>query len=90
LKRTAAVQPVAPAKPVTPEAKSRAPEAKPRTPRRARPLISLARRSDGRPLSFVERLSERRHAQFKHAGPVCHSCRLNASQLAAATGFVGR
>jgi hypothetical protein len=41
-------------------------------------------------MSFVERLSERRHAQFKHTGPVCHGCRTSASQLAAATGSVGR
>jgi len=81
---------------VTPAAKPattstpKAPRAPARAPRRPRPLVALARRSDGRPLSFVERLSERRHAQFKHPGPVCHSCRINASHLAAATGASGR
>jgi hypothetical protein len=47
-------------------------------------MVSLARRNDGKGLSFVERLSERRHAQFKHAGPVCYSCKMIASQLASA------
>jgi hypothetical protein len=58
-------------------------ERKPSAPRRPRPLIALARRSDGRALSFSERLAERRHAQFKHPGPVCHICRMSASRLAA-------
>jgi hypothetical protein len=53
--------------------------------RRPRPLIALVRRGDGRALSVSERLSEKMHAQFKHAGPVCHTCRLKASQLAAAS-----
>jgi hypothetical protein len=73
-------------KPKLPEQKAKRTAA----PRRPRPLVALARRSDGRPMSFIERLSERRHAQFKHAGPVCHSCRISASQLAAATGVAGR
>jgi hypothetical protein len=51
-------------------------------PRRARPLIALVRRSDGRALSFSERLGERMHANLKHTGPVCHRCRMNASRLA--------
>jgi hypothetical protein len=51
---------------------------------RSRPMIALARRNDGKGLSFVERLGERRHAQFKHAGPVCYRCKMHASQLASA------
>jgi hypothetical protein len=55
-----------------------------RAARRPRPMIALARRNDGKGLSFVERLSERRHAQFKHPGPVCYRCKMHASQLASA------
>jgi hypothetical protein len=58
--------------------------AKPRIPRQPRPMIAQARRNDGKGRSFVERLSERRHAQFKHAGPVCYRCKMHASQLASA------
>jgi hypothetical protein len=38
-------------------------------------------------MSFSERLGEKMHAQFDHAGPVCHTCRLKASQLAAVVSF---
>jgi hypothetical protein len=75
--KSTAAKPVG-AKPVGPKPRKTAPA---RTPR---PLIDLARRKDGRAMSFTERLSEKRHAQFDHAGPVCHSCRMHASQLAAA------
>jgi hypothetical protein len=54
-------------------------------PRPVKPLIALARRRDGSALSFSERLAELRHKQFKHAGPVCHSCRMSASELARAS-----
>jgi hypothetical protein len=47
-------------------------------------MVTLARRSDGKGLSFVERLGARRHAEFKHPGPVCYRCKLHASQLASA------
>jgi hypothetical protein len=55
------------------------------TPRRKRPMIALVSKADGRALSFTERLAELRHKQFKHAGPVCHSCQMSASELARAS-----
>jgi hypothetical protein len=81
--KSTAAKPVG-AKPVGPKPRKTAPA---RTPR---PLIDLARRKDGRAMSFTERLSEKRHAQFDHAGPVCHSCRMHASQLAAAAATASR
>jgi hypothetical protein len=51
-------------------------------PRLRRPLVVLARRHDGRPVSFSERVEERMHRELKHVGPVCHRCRLNGSRLA--------
>lgn len=79
--RTAAAKPGVP----RPRAKQPAvaPEPVAKRPVRRRPLIVRARRSDGRALSFSERLAEVMHREFKHAGPVCHSCRMNASHLAA-------
>jgi hypothetical protein len=59
--------------------------ASPPTPRRNKPMIALARRRDSSVLSFSERLAELRHTQFKHTGPVCHSCRMSASELARAS-----
>lgn len=52
--------------------------------RRPRPLVVSVRRSDGSGLSFTERLEAAMHKRLGHDGPVCHGCRMNASQLAAA------
>jgi hypothetical protein len=71
----------APAKPTATKPTATKPT-RPSAPRRARPLIALVRKSDGRALSYSERLGERMHANLKHAGPVCHRCRMNASRLA--------
>jgi hypothetical protein len=63
-----------------------APAAPRRTPRPPKPLLQVVRRPDGRALSFTERLEERMHKQFGHAGPICHQCRTNASRLALIAG----
>jgi hypothetical protein len=81
-------KPATTAKPVVVKAAAaNRPASKPaavKAPRPKRPLIAVVRRSDGRGRSFSERLAETRHKQFKHAGPVCHNCRMSANALALA------
>ena len=53
----------------------------------ARPLVAKERARRKVTLPFRERLEHAMHRELKHAGPVCHPCRMNASRLAAlATG----
>jgi hypothetical protein len=67
---------------VVPRQRDVAPEPVAPKPRLRRPLVVLAKRHDGRPVSFSERVEERMHRELKHVGPVCHRCRLNGSRLA--------
>ena len=49
----------------------------------ARPLVAKERARRKVTLPFRERLEVAMHRELKHAGPVCHPCRMNASRLAA-------
>lgn len=49
----------------------------------ARPLVAKERARRKVTLPFRERLEAAMHRELKHAGPVCHPCRMNASRLAA-------